>query len=117
MKRPFEFNFATLSQARFRQYGLCACCGEDLAELIEHGHHVIPNQSGTPGKAQHAWLATGDNCVVLCESCHARVHQDGRYRHGAVAPPSYYPHSHGRNQALHKHWAMELQRLARTVWG
>jgi hypothetical protein len=46
MARTFEFNAFTLSQARLRQRGLCACCGEDLTALVEHDHHVIPNQSG-----------------------------------------------------------------------
>lgn len=77
---------------------------------------MIPNQSGDPDNVQHAWLSSGENCVVLCALCHDRVHQDGRYRSGAVAPPEYLVHSHGANRAAHRTWAMQLQQRIGTLW-
>lgn len=117
MARPFDFNATVRFQARFRQRGRCACCNEDLNDFIEHAHHVVPNQAGSAQDAQHAWLRTQANCVVLCEMCHARVHEDGRFRSGAVAPASYYPHSHGGNQPLHSGWAAELNARSRLLFG
>ena len=116
MARAFNFKSPVQSQARLRQDGACACCGEGLDDLEEHAHHVIPNQSGQPGNLDHAWLASSVNCVVLCTDCHERVHENGRYRTGAVAPPSYYPYSHGRNGAAHRAWVRQLARYAGTVW-
>jgi hypothetical protein len=109
MPRPFDFSSTTRFQARFRQLGACAVCAEDLDDLIEHGHHVIPNQSGTPGNLQHTWLRLAENCVIVCEECHLRVHQNGNFRSGAVAPPSYFTHSHGGNKKMHSAWAAELE--------
>jgi hypothetical protein len=117
MARPFEFSPTTRFQARLRQKGMCACCGDELRDVLEHGHHVIPNQSGQPGNPKHAWLSSTENCVVLCAQCHERVHQDARYRAGGVAPPSYYPHSHGGNQAAHQAWSGGLEGRARLLWG
>jgi 5-methylcytosine-specific restriction endonuclease McrA len=116
MARPFEFPPATRSQARLRQNGVCACCGDSLDDVEEHGHHVIPNQSGNPRDPNHQWLSSAENCVVLCAQCHERVHEDARYRRGAVAPPSYYPHSHGLNQAAHHAWVTSLAHRAGSVW-
>jgi hypothetical protein len=116
MARPFEFSTATQQQARQRQNGVCACCGEKLDDVVEHAHHVVPNQSGSATDARHLWLKSAENCVVLCDTCHYRVHQDGRYRTGAVAPPGYYPHSHGKNQGSHQQWVARLTLLTKQVW-
>lgn len=59
MARAFDFNTATRSKARLRQDSSCAFCGENLDDMEEHAHHVIPNQSGDPGNAAHrTWAAT-----------------------------------------------------------
>jgi 5-methylcytosine-specific restriction endonuclease McrA len=114
--RPFDFKTPAQGNARARQMGLCAVCGEDLTDLSEHAHHVVPNQSGTPGHPDHAWLASPENCVVLCETCHERVHEDGRYRTGAVAPPDYFQYSHGKNQSAHTAWVKAMTGRLRAIW-
>jgi len=116
MARPLEFKTPAQSQARLRQTGLCAHCGDSLDDTEEHAHHVVPNQSGNPRDPNHAWLASSENCVVLCHMCHERVHQDGRYRTGAVAPPSYFMHSHGNNASAHQVWVTRLTQKAKIVW-
>lgn len=78
-----DFSNRTKERARLRQWGMCACCGEDLSWLEEHAHHIDPNALG--GR-DHP-----DNCVVLCVECHHRVHNDGRFNSLVVAPRSYYP--------------------------
>ena len=77
---------------------------------------MIPNQSGRPDDSGHAWLSSLENCVVLCAACHDRVHENGRYRQGAVAPPSYYRYSHGSNTAAHSAWVGQVERNARGIW-
>lgn len=117
-RRPFEFDNRVKAASRLRQEGLCAHCGESLDDLWEHAHHVVPNQSGDEGNTLHAWLRTEINCVTLCQDCHERVHQDGRFRDGAVAPAEYFPHSHGLNRASHTAWVQDLRSKAiQTVWG
>lgn len=116
MARPFDFPTSEQAGARFRQDGLCAVCGESLDDVEEFAHHVVPNQSGQAGNPAHGWLSSADNCVVLCAQCHYRVHEDGHYRTGAVAPASYFPHSHGRNSAAHQAWARDLALLTTTIW-
>lgn len=116
MRRPFDFSSIAQSQARLRQEGMCACCDASLDDLEECAHHVVPNQSGVSGDPRHAWLTSADNCVILCAVCHDRVHENGRYRNGAVAPPSYFAHSHGRNRAAHRVWSKAMADRARTVW-
>ena len=116
MARAFDFNTTTKNKARLRQDSLCAVCGENLDDMEEHAHHVIPNQSGDPRNAAHQWLGSTDNCVVLCALCHERVHENGKYRTGAVAPPTYYPHSHGNDKTAHRTWAATLSGRAKGVW-
>ena len=116
MPRAFAFRTPAQAAARFRQHGQCAKCGEPLDDIEEHAHHVIPDQSGSPGDPRHRWLASPDNCVVLCDVCHYVVHAGGRYRTGAVAPPSYFEHSHGSDRAAHLHWVALLASKASSVW-
>jgi 5-methylcytosine-specific restriction endonuclease McrA len=116
MGRPFEFDERAKVQARIRQFGLCAVCGESLNNLEEHAHHVIPNQAGDARVASHGGLRSADNCVVLCYVCHERVHENGRYRAGAVAPASYYRFSHGRNQQAHQAWLARMGQMEKNVW-
>ena len=116
MTRPFDFDDSARKQARFRQWGLCACCGDSMDDDEDHAHHVIPNQSGNPSNVTHHWLATAENCVVLHIPCHERVHENARYRLGGVAPPDYFPHSHGHNAPAHQSWVNQLERKSRTIW-
>lgn len=116
MARAFDFNSAVKQQARYRQFGLCACCGESLEDLVEHAHHVVPNQSGNPNDPAHSWLDSVDNCVVICDMCHTRVHQDGKFKTGAVAPADYFQNSHGRKKSLHQTWVKQLRARSRKIW-
>jgi hypothetical protein len=119
MARPFEFRRDVVFSARVRQRGRCAVLGCDLNQTVEHGHHVVPNQSGDPGNVADSWIASVDNCVVLCSTCHNRVHQDGHYRSGAVAPASYFAFSHGPGaeaRMQHQSWAWALEVRAQSVW-
>jgi hypothetical protein len=110
MGRPFDFSPGTKSKAFFRQWNLCAHCGESLEDMYDHAHHVVPNQVGRAGAADDAWIKEVDNCVILCEDCHTRVHEDGRFQAGAVAPPDYYPYSHGHQAASHQAWFIAMRR-------
>jgi hypothetical protein len=116
MTRPFEFDATAKQRARIRQQGRCALCGEDLADLFEHAHHVVPNQSANPSDPTHSWVRSVENCVILCDLCHDRVHQDGRFRIGAIAAPDYFGHSHGVNKMAHKGWVTRLRASIRRVW-
>jgi 5-methylcytosine-specific restriction endonuclease McrA len=116
MTRPFSFTDKIKTNSRIRQYGLCAICGDLLDDEYEHAHHVIPNQSGNPANPLHSWLKESDNCVVLCVPCHDRVHENGNYKVGAVAPPSYFKFSHGKDNLKHKLWLDEMNIKAREFW-
>lgn len=116
MTRRFNFNAKAKTQARLRQDGLCACCGEDLNDGLEYAHHVIPDQSGDASRPAHSALSDVDNCVVLCTECHLHVHENGRFRYGAVAPASYFRYSHGNNNRLHQKWVEQMTRLLVLVF-
>ena len=111
MARPFDFSRQVKQEAFQRQWNLCAHCGQDLRDLWDNAHHVVPDQAGKAGAAADGFLNGVDNCVVLCDLCHYAVHDSGRYRSGAVAPPTYYPYSHGRQSHQHLLWAIKLERL------
>ena len=117
MARPFDFPDAVKEQAFLRQWDLCAHCGEPMPYLEDHAHHVIPNQAGDPGDAADDLLRGLDNCVVLCSTCHYAVHDSGRYRDGPVAPPDYYPYSHGKERAQHFLWVQKLEAFLRQKYG
>ncbi len=117
MTRPFDFSESTKRRAFFRQWNHCAHCGRSLVNVVDHAHHVVPNQVGRPGHPGDAWISGEDNCVMLCDACHTRVHQDGRFRAGAVAPPDYYPYSHGRQKAGHQAWAARMRTRFWGRWG
>jgi hypothetical protein len=116
MSRPFDFSDTTKREAFRRQWNLCAHCGRNLANLYDHAHHVIPNQSGNVSNPADAFLRSVDNCVILCDMCHERVHQDARYRTGAVAPPEYYPYSHGNQVQQHTLWVTQLNNQWRRMF-
>jgi hypothetical protein len=109
MVRPFDFSKEAKDQAFVRQWNRCAHCGQSLVDVLDHAHHVVPNQIGKAGDPRDSWMRSQDNCVVLCEDCHVRVHEDGRFRAGAVASPDYFPYSHGKQKAAHDQWAEELR--------
>jgi hypothetical protein len=83
-----KFTEITKSSARFRQQGRCAVCDDNLNWLIEHAHHIYPDSLGG---IDHV-----DNCAIVCEICHWRVHNDGNYRSLIVAPLSYFPYLNGK---------------------
>ena len=114
--RPFDFSKTVIREARLRQNGLCAHCGRKMDDLWEEAHHAIPNQSGNPNNPDHDWLRTEDNCVVICDPCHSRVHNDNT-RTGAVAPPEYYEYSHGGDSIRHSAWVRRLNQRAAKLWG
>jgi len=116
MARAFAFKTPAQAQARLRQAGLCAHCGDSLDDIEEHAHHVIPNQAGNPRDPDHAWLASPENCVILCHVCHEAVHGHGNYVRGGVAPAQYFLHSHGRNRAAHERWVALVTQRAGRVW-
>jgi 5-methylcytosine-specific restriction endonuclease McrA len=114
--RPFDFDKDTKNNAFFRQLNRCAHCGVSLIDQSDHAHHVVPNQSGNPANPKHAWLKGVDNCVMLCETFHTRVHQDGRFRTGATALREYFPHSHGPDRLAHNNWVKEISAAALTIY-
>ena len=116
MARPFRFDPITKQRAFFRQWNLCAHCTQSLINAYDHAHHVVPNQVGRPGNRADAWIRELDNCVVLCDDSHGRVHENGRYRFGAVASPDDFPYSHGRKTKVnpaaemeHRVWADRMR--------
>lgn len=111
--RRHDFTRQIKEEAFFRQDGLCAHCGVPLDDLIDRAHHVVPAQASR-GKHIDAFISTVDNCVYLCLMCHDIVHDGGRMRHGAMAPPSYYHHSHKEGRDAHNEWVARLDRLIRT---
>jgi len=108
MARPFDFLPHAAREARIRQWGRCAACGDAL-EGWEESHHVIPNRAGRMADPDDAFLRSAANCVVLCDSCHAAAHSHGAYSTGAVAPPGWYRYSHGTaGHASHLAWRRRL---------
>jgi hypothetical protein len=65
MARTFDFAQPVVNSVRLRQWGICAKCGERLDDLVEHAHHVIPNQTGRATDPADAFLRSTDNCVIL----------------------------------------------------
>jgi 5-methylcytosine-specific restriction endonuclease McrA len=82
------FTPSTKRNARWRQKGKCAVCGDDLEWQEEFAHHIYPHSLGGADKVE--------NCAILCGPCHNRVHNDGRFRSRVVAPRSYFPFLEGR---------------------
>ena len=108
MKRAFDFDSNTKRKAFQRQYNRCAHCSNSLINAVDHAHHVIPNQIGDMKEPDDAFLRSEDNCVILCDPCHNRVHQDGRYRDGAVAAPQEFIYSHGAHTDKHNLWVIQV---------
>jgi 5-methylcytosine-specific restriction endonuclease McrA len=87
MPRPNEFSVVTQKTALARQQNLCASCGTIIFVLgnAAQGEHEF----GEGAQAHHrkhvklGGLATLDNCVILCQSCHYSAHE-GDYAGGKV---------------------------------
>ena len=116
MGRPFDFAGKVKDEAYFRQRGLCALCGRSLRSLIEHAHHVVPNQAGVAGNPGHRWLRTAVNCVVLCDECHEEVHGNGDYRKGGTKFVEDFKYSHGKDRAGHERWVSHMHKIVLSVW-
>jgi 5-methylcytosine-specific restriction endonuclease McrA len=83
MPRPNEFSLVTQKLALARQKNRCASCGTIIFSLGDaaqteheysegaHAHHRKHINKGG--------LATLDNCVILCWSCHYSAHEGGIY--------------------------------------
>ena len=118
--RGFDFNGTTRAEVRRRQRYVCAHCGrKDTGKEDFNVHHVIPDQAGgDKNNPDHAFLRTTLNGVALCHQCHVEVHEDGKYKHGAL-PYSFkwYQYSHGKKRRiLHLAWIEKLEKLAPLVW-
>jgi hypothetical protein len=111
MGRAFHFSTWIRNEAFIRRGKRCACCGENLEDLWDNAHHVLPDQAGIPGATEDRFIASVENCVVLCSDCHYAVHDSGRYRNGPVAPPSYFRYSHGSDTGAHHAWAGRLDEM------
>ncbi len=111
MGRLYDFRPEVKRQAFQRQWNRCGHCGHSLINQVDHAHHVIPHQSCLQQERDNHFGASVENCVLLCEMCHERVHQDGRYRTGAVAPPDYYSYSHGPLSLEHRLWVSKIQHM------
>jgi 5-methylcytosine-specific restriction endonuclease McrA len=109
MGRSFDFPHYVQREARLRQWGICAHCGERLDDTWEHAHHVIPNQCGQAENPSHAFLRSSDNCAILCEACHEAAHAHGSFRLGAVASGKWFRYSHGKQaDARHTIWCTRI---------
>ena len=91
-----SFSNLTKNQARFRQRGKCAHCGQSLNELDESAHYLLRENFGGPDKEE--------NCVILCQGCHSTVHNNASFQSSYLAPLSHFPYaniygSHPHTQA------------------
>lgn len=82
-----RFSERTKREARLRQNGRCAACGENLDDVWEEAHHIFPNSYGGADRP--------DNCVILCDACHSHIHYDGRFRSRIIAPRNYFRYFKG----------------------
>jgi hypothetical protein len=117
MARHYNFTNIDKEAVFQRQSNLCACCGEDLRDTEDRAHHIIADQAGKDRLAFDAFIGTSDNCVYLCLLCHDVVHEGGRFRSGALAPPSYFKYSHGRERTAHDEWVMRLDQFIARKYG
>ena len=110
MKQKFYFTDTVKRSVFFREWNLCAHCGKSLVNEWDNAHHVLPNQTGSAGNEADEWLRSEENCVMLCDACHGRVHENGNFRTGATALPEYFPYSHGRQTLLHHSWVNRIKK-------
>jgi 5-methylcytosine-specific restriction endonuclease McrA len=100
MARPNEFSPATQQLALNRQKNRCASCGARIVALGNAARCV--HRFGEGAQAHHirhvkqGGLASIDNCVILCQSCHYSAHEGGNFRFGlASGRPKDYPYLQG----------------------
>jgi 5-methylcytosine-specific restriction endonuclease McrA len=121
--RSYNFPPGIRRQVYERQNGICAACNKGLTaieldsgwiafvnkdEEAVVGHHVIPDQCGKYRPQHASFLRTEANCVLICVDCHNNAHEYGKYEHGIVANPNYFPFSHGKNAAAHQAWCKTI---------
>ncbi|HXF49092.1 MAG TPA: HNH endonuclease [Verrucomicrobiae bacterium] len=80
-----SFSNLTKSQARLRQNGKCARCGETLVETEEAAHYLLRESSGGPDKE--------DNCVVLCQNCQTLAYHNANFHTSYVTPVGHFPYA------------------------
>lgn len=80
-----SFSNLTKSQARLRQRGKCAFCGESLNAMEEAAHYLLRENCGGPDKE--------DNCVILCQDCHSTVHNNASFQSSYISPLSHFPYA------------------------
>jgi hypothetical protein len=117
MARHFEFTESVKKEARLRQKGFCAHCGDSLNWQWEEAHHVVPDQCGLKDDDKHHWLKTTLNCVVLCGACHFEIGHGGNTKTGIIAGPEAYQHSHAGDTVQHACWVQLVNLEAEKVFG
>ena len=80
-----SFSNLTKSQARLRQHGKCARCGESLIETEESAHYLLRENCGG---SDH-----DENCVVLCQGCHSTVHGNENFHTSYVTTVGHFPYA------------------------
>ena len=80
-----SFSNLTKSQARLRQRGKCAHCGESLVETEEAAHYLLRENSGGEDKEE--------NCVMLCQGCHTTVHGNANFHTSYVSTIGHFPYA------------------------
>jgi hypothetical protein len=89
-----SFSNLTKSQARLRQRGKCARCGEPLVETEEAAHYLLRESSGGPDKEE--------NCIILCQNCHSTVHGNANFHGSYITTVGHFPYANiygGRTSA------------------
>ena len=84
------FSSKTKNDARYRQDGVCGVCGRNLDACWEEAHHILRQADGGNDGV--------GNCVILCDTCHYRVHNDGRFKSYFTAPRGYFIYLKGPNK-------------------
>ncbi len=106
MAREVEFTAEVLERVVQRQQCQCGRCGDQLTSDFS-GDSVIPAESFAAQSDGQTFLKSEDNCVAVCQECHSFI--DGASTQlGKVAPPEFYPHSHGTDSSAHKEWARHI---------
>jgi hypothetical protein len=80
-----SFSNLTKSQARLRQRGKCAQCGESLNETEEAAHYLLRESSGGEDKEQ--------NCIILGQNCHSAVHGNANFHTSYITPVGHFPYA------------------------
>lgn len=78
----------TIINARIRQGGVCAECGESLDESAYETHHLKRVANG----GEH----TEDNIVLLCDRDEHEFFHKGNFREPIETSPDQYPYYYGK---------------------